>query len=238
MLDAERFSLRFGPYRAPRFRYGTRVNDARRGEVKIVGFSDAAIPWPIGLKGSAKSLVLFGALARAVRRESNQAVARAWGVSAQTVTAWRNALGVGPTTPGTSKLRSTYFLEPWARKAQTKAIAKSRDPERRAKIAAARRGKPRPPHVVEALRKAHLGKPLSAETRRKMSEAHKGRGSWPPAAGRPWSAEEDALVRMLRIAEVIKRTGRTESAVKNRRIALRVPDGRTRASRLEVGRSK
>ena len=180
MLDAERFRLRFGPYRTPRFKYGAKVKDARRGEVKIVGLSDAPIPWPIAAKRGGKSPVLFGALVRAVRRESNQAVAKAWGVSGQTVTAWRKALGIGPNTDGTSKLRSAHFHEPWARKAQKKAWAKARDPQRRAKIAASRRGKPRPLHVVEAMRKAHLGKPLPAETRRKMSEAHKRRGSWPP----------------------------------------------------------
>ena len=232
MDDAKRFRLRFGPYRTPRFRYGTKVEDARRGRVKIVGISDAPIPWPIGAgKGGAKSLVLFGALVRAVRRESNQAVARAWGVRGQTVTAWRRALGVGPTTAGTSKLRSAHFHEPWAREARKKAVAKSRDNDRREKIAAARRGKPRPAHVIEAMRQANLGKPLSAETRRKMSEAHKRRKSWPPAAGRSWTAEEDELVRKLRPAEAAKQTGRTLSAVINRRNKLGVPDGRTKAAR-------
>jgi len=62
--------------------------------------------------------------------------------------------------------------------------AKARDPARRAKIAAARRGKPRPPEVIEAMRQANLGKKLSAETRAKMSAAHKARGTWPPAAKR------------------------------------------------------
>jgi len=232
MDDAKRFRLRFGRYRTPRFRYGAKVEDARRGRVRIVGISDAPIPWPIGAgKRGAKSLVLFGALVRAVRRESNQAVARAWGVTGQTVTAWRRALGVGPTTAGTGKLRSAHFHEPWAREAQKKAVAKARDPDRREKIAAARRGKPRPAHVIEAMRQAHLDKPLSPETRRKMSEAHKWRNSWPPAAGRPWTAEEDELVRKLRPAEAAKQIGRTLSAVINRRNKLGVPDGRTKAAR-------
>jgi hypothetical protein len=85
--------------------------------------------------------------------------------------------------------------------------------------------------VIEALRQANLGKQHSAETRRKMSEAHKRRNSWPPAAGRPWTAEEDELVRTLRITDVVKRTGRTESAVKNRRVKSGMPDGRTKAAR-------
>jgi hypothetical protein len=64
-----------------------------------------------------------------------------------------------------------------------------------------------------------------------MSEAHKRRRSWPPAAGCPWTPEEDQLVRTLRIAEAAKQTGRTVSAVKGRRNKLRVPDGRTKAAR-------
>jgi len=232
MHDAERFRLRFGSYRTPHFKYGVRVKDARRGFVNTVGLSDAPIPWPIGagVRG-AKSLVLFGALVRAVRRESNQAVARAWGVTGQTVTAWRRALVVGPTTAGTSKLRLAHFREPWALEAQKKAWAKARDPQRRAKIAAARRGKPRPAHVIEVTRERYLEKTLLAETRRKMSEAHKRRRSWPPLAGRPWTPAEDELIRTLRIAEVAKRTGRTVSAVKNRQVKLGMPDERTMATR-------
>jgi hypothetical protein len=153
----------------------------------------------------------------------------------RTVTVWKKELGVLVTIEGTSKLRSAHFHEPWAREAQKKAWAKARDAGRREKIAAARRGKPRPAHVIEAMRKANLGKQLSPETRRKMSEAHKRRGAWPPAAGRPWKAEEDELVRTLRIADVVKRTGRTESAVKNRRVKLGVPDGRTKAARQKRG---
>jgi hypothetical protein len=194
MRDSERFRLRFGPYRTPRFRYGATVKDLRVGKVKIAGISDARIPWPYRKKGMPKTLILYGDLAKAVRRESNQAVAYWWGVTRQTVTVWRKALGVPPTTAGTSKLRSAHFHEPWAKLAQQKARAKVRDPERRAKIAAAKLGKPRPAHVIEAMRKANLGKRHSAETRRKMSEAHKRRGTRPPAAGRSWTAEEDALI--------------------------------------------
>ena len=40
------------------------------------------------------------------------------------------------------------------------------------------------------------GKPLSAETRRKMSVAHKARGTLVPGT-RLWTAEEDELVRTL-----------------------------------------
>jgi hypothetical protein len=231
MRDSERFRLRFGPYRTPRFRYGAAVNDLRFGRVRIAGISDAQIPWPYRKKGMPKTLILYGDLAKAVRRESNQAVAFWWGVTPQTVTVWRKALGVPPTTAGTSKLRSAHFLEPWAKRAQRKAWAKARDPERRAKIAAARRGKPRSSQVIEAMRKANLGNRHSAESRRKMSEAHKRRGTRPPLAGRPWTAEEDALIATLSASEAAKRTGRTVSAVNKRRRKLGMPDGRTREAR-------
>ena len=72
------------------------------------------------------------------------------------------------------------------------------------------------------------GRSLGAETRRKMSAAHKRRGTRPPKAGRPWTAEEEALVRQLAPAEVARRTGRTLKAVYAWRRVLGVPDGRRR----------
>jgi len=233
--DAERFRLRFSPYRTPLFRNGARVNDLRVGRVRIAGISDARIPWPYRKKGMPKTLILYGDLAKAVRRESNQAVAFWWGVTPQTVTVWRKALDVPPTTAGTSKLRSAHFHEPWAKRAQQKAWAKARDPERRAKIAAARRGEPRPAHVLEAMRKANLGKRHSAESRQKMSEAHKRRGTRPPAAGRAWTPEEDALIGNLPTNEVARRTGRSVAAVRIRRRKPGMPDGRTREARQRRG---
>jgi hypothetical protein len=83
---------------------------------------------------------------------------------------------------------------PGSTEGRRKAHAKAREPERRRKIAAARRGKPLPRHVIEAMRQGRLGKPQSEETRRKISEGVRRRGAWPSAAGRPWTAEEDALL--------------------------------------------
>jgi hypothetical protein len=39
ICDDERFKLRYGPYKTPRFKYGKKVQDEWRGEVKIVGLS-------------------------------------------------------------------------------------------------------------------------------------------------------------------------------------------------------
>jgi hypothetical protein len=141
------------------------------------------------------AIIVYGDLAKALKRESGQAVAYWWGVEQQTVWKWRKALGVvGVATRGTSRLRSDYTKEPWAVEARAAAHAKAADPERREKIAAAKRGKPRPLHVIEAIVQAHIGKPPSEETRRRMSGAHRARGTKPPAAGRPWEQEENALL--------------------------------------------
>jgi hypothetical protein len=226
MTDADRYRLLFGPYRTPRFRYGKAVFCDVRGEVVICGLSDAPMPWPVGKRGSARSLVVYGQLARAVRRESAQAVAHWWVVTPQTVWVWRKALGVGPVTEGTRRLKHDYALEPGITAARTKAHAKARDPVRRARIAAARRGKPRPRHVIEALIAANKGRRLSEETRRKMSEAHRRRGTRPPDGARLWTEEEDELVRALPGKEAAGRTGRTLTAVYKRRRQLGLPDGR------------
>ena len=157
MRDSDRFKLYFGPYKTPRFKYGKKVWCEYRGWVKIVGLSDGKIQWPIGRPISPKpgrdSLVIYGDLKRAIEQESNLAVAHWWGVAKGTVRRWRRALGVERNTPGTVRTRDVTL------KAES----------RRAKIAESRRGKPRPKHVHEALRKSHLGKPLDAETREKVT---------------------------------------------------------------------
>jgi hypothetical protein len=223
--DAERFRL-LGSYKTPRFRYGRQVFCELRGWVTIVGLREGPIPWPVGKRGKVATLILYGDLERALRREAAVAVAHWWGVTAQTVTKWRQALGIEGTTPGTIRLQRAYAAEPWAQRARRKAWAKARDPRRREKIAAAKRGKPRPAHVGEAVRRALKGRKLSEATRRKMSEAHRRRGTRPPAAGRPWTAEEDRLLPRLPPPDVAERTGRSLSAVYSRRRELCLPDAR------------
>ena len=231
MNDADRFRLCFGPYRTPRFQYGKIVWCEVRGEVRIVGLSDAPIPWPIGqTRQGPRALVVFGALAKAVRREANLAVSHWWGTEAKTVTKWRKALNVAPINDGTYGLKSAHG-EDRIEDALPAAWAKARDPERRRRIGEARRGKPCPPHVVEAMRRGRLGKPHSEEARRKMSAAQRRRGAWPPAAGEPWTDDEDELLRTLPAPEVARRIGRTLAAVYSRRANLEMPDGRWRNGR-------
>jgi nucleotide-binding universal stress UspA family protein len=141
--------------------------EARDCDVIVTGYSDARIPWPVGRRPGRgpRGLVLFGDLARAVRRESAQAVEYWFGVGPWKVWHWRKALGVGPTNDGTHRLRSDWQQEPWAKRARRKAVAKAADPDRRRKIAEARLGKPRPRHVIEAMAE---GRVRAAKRRRQV----------------------------------------------------------------------
>jgi len=204
-----------GAYATPAFHYGDVVMCELRGEVTPVGPHDAPIPWPVGKRGRHRALALYAGLADAVRRESAAAVIRWWGVRDETVWRWRKALGVGPTTEGTSRLRARSI--PLA-KLQEAARPTLSSPERAAKIAAAKRGVARPPEVGRKIGRAHPGKKASADTRRRMSEAHRGQGG----PGRRWSAAEDELVRALTPQEAAKRTGRGVVAVWARRAKLGV----------------
>src|SRR5262245_31583628 len=97
-----------GRYATPAFRYGDVVTCEMRGEVTIVGLREAPIPWPLGKKKGqrVRGLVLYAGLADAVRRESVAAIRHWWRVGTDTAWKWRKALGVGPTTEGTSRLRA------------------------------------------------------------------------------------------------------------------------------------
>ena len=130
MEDAERFRL-LGKYRTPRFRIGRTVLCEVRGEIVITGMTDALIPWPIG-KGSAsrRFLIVYKGLAKAVRRESNQAVAFWWGVDPQTVTKWRKALSVRRANEGTSRpLFEDYVAEYGDDMGAALGVLKARDSE-------------------------------------------------------------------------------------------------------------
>jgi hypothetical protein len=227
MEDAERYRL-LGQYRTPRFRIGLTVFCEVRGEMVITGMTDAPILWPVGRRGRERpSLVVYKDLAKAVRRESNQAVAHWWGIHPQTVTKWRRLLGVERATEGTFRLQSEYTKEPWAVEAFAKAHSKVRDPERCRKISESMRGKPKPLHVMDALHEGRRGKKQSEETRRKISEANRRNGRLVPGTVL-WTSEDDDLVRSLPAEEVVRRTGRSLIAVYARRSELKVPDGRRR----------
>src|SRR5438046_2753657 len=91
MHDSERFKLLHGPYRMPRCKVRGFLQCQMRGKVRVTSIADSPISWPCCGNGGR---ILCGDLVKAVNRESGQAVAHWWGVSPQTVTIWRNALGV------------------------------------------------------------------------------------------------------------------------------------------------
>jgi hypothetical protein len=212
-----------GRYGTPRFRIGAKVTCEVRGELKIVGVTDAPIPWPLGAgpRGGAKSLVVSGDLVRAIRRESVYALCHWFGVNFQTVTKWRKALGVPQLNFGTRKLWEANAAAGYFWQGVKASKANSSDPLRRARHAAARRGKRQSAQSIEKTRRANFGRKHSAETRRKLVEAWKRRrlGKRGPGGG-DWKAWEDALVQAAPISEAMRWTGRTKSAIQWRRRVL------------------
>jgi hypothetical protein len=145
----------------------------------IVGLSDGRIPWPIGKRHIARSLVIGGGLERAIRTESAAAIKYWFGVSGPTVWKWRRALGVPAMNRGSVQLRRE-LLAP--RGDAMRARRDSTAPAFRAKMAAIQRGKKRPRRALEPMWRATRGRPLSPNHCRQISERNKARGIRPT----PW----------------------------------------------------
>jgi hypothetical protein len=219
MNDRQRFKLLHGRYKPPRCRIGCKLFCELRGWVTVRGMSAGRIAWPRTKVKRAWAFILCGDLARAVRRESAIAICHWWGVTPQTLTVWRKALEVPPVNEGTRRLHVDYTPERLPPEVQEAARKKASSPEANAKKSAWRKGRPIHPNALAALERCRGQNPSKA-ARRKMSEAQKRRGAWPPAAGRPWSAEDECLLGTMPDAEVEKRTGRTLVAVRDRRYTL------------------
>jgi hypothetical protein len=221
MLPAAiRYKLHFGPYRTPRFKLGAIIKDEIRGEVTVVGLTDARIPWPIVKYGRFRSYAVFGGLAKAVRLESNVALRYWFGVSKSWVWACRRAFGVPAMNEGTRRLRVSNADTPEFRRSARKAWANASTPERRAKSSASHLGKSHKPSTRRKLRKLNLGERHSAASRHKMSASHKNGRSSLSVWGQPWSEQELDLLRTLTTDEVARRTGRTIVAVRCRKALL------------------
>ena len=110
MTDEERLRLRFGPYKPPPTRMGDHLECEIRGKLQVGRWSDGPIPWPQARnpRGGGWMLIVCGDLARAIRQESNQAVAHWFGGNVKTVSQWRRALGVKASTEGTKELRRAW----------------------------------------------------------------------------------------------------------------------------------
>jgi hypothetical protein len=229
MTDRERFKL-LGTYSTPRVRIGRVLScESRDCDVIVTGYTDARIPWPVGRRreSSGRGLILFGGLVEAVRRESNLALCYWFGVTPQTVSKWRKALGVEAMNDGTGRLRRAHGKSDWFKTVIAKGLAKARDPERRRKIGDALRGRKRPAHVIEAMRKGRTGKPQPPHVGKLVAASNRRRKAMGLVGnGKAWTAEDDKLVRTLPAAVVARQTGRTLTSIYSRRVRLGVADGR------------
>lgn len=92
-----------GPYRPPRLRRGRVAYDVLRGDLVVVGTSEAPIAWPVACTraGSRPTPVMSDELIRAVRTESRQAISYWFGVSLTVAWRWRRALHVERFNAGT-----------------------------------------------------------------------------------------------------------------------------------------
>jgi hypothetical protein len=147
----------------------------------------------------------------------------------------KTALGVEPTNTGTGPLRHEHGTADWFTAARSKALAKARDPERLRKISEAFKGKPRPAHVIEAMRKGRTGKPQPPHVRKIVAASNRRRKAMGLVGnGKAWTVEDDKLVRMLPTSAVARRTGRTLTSIYIRRVRLGVKDGRKGDGRRKV----
>jgi hypothetical protein len=125
----------------PRCKPGQKLFCEIRGWVPVKRISPGRIPWPQTLVPMIRAFIICGDLVKAVRQESAAAVCYWWGVTPQTVTVWRKALGIGPVTEGTSRVRGCRAREILgAPEVRRRALIGANSPEANAKKAAARRG--------------------------------------------------------------------------------------------------
>ena len=173
-----------------------------RGTVKVGGYSDGPIPWPVKWK-TRNSLILCGDLREAVKMESEIAVAHHWGVSIKTAQKWRRALDVEPYTTGTQ----------WLQHVQAEDNA---TPARIRELTAAARLVTRRPKPREWKRRMSDHIRLRIQRQGPINPKH-----------RLWSKKEDQLLGEAPDAEIARRLGRTPGAVRSRRNALGIDLRRT-----------
>jgi hypothetical protein len=113
MYAALRQELRFGPYRIPRCRIGQQVECLIRGEVRVVGLSDAPKRWPIGEKDGRHELIVYRGLAEAVHLERQEAIAAHWGVPVETVAGWQRALHPATFQRSEAEVPAFSFADLW-----------------------------------------------------------------------------------------------------------------------------
>jgi hypothetical protein len=244
MNQADRVRLLHGPYLPPVCRRGDLLFCEIRGTVKVGGYSTAPIPWPRLLKTGRPALILCGDLVRAVKIESELAVAHHWGVGVTTVWAWRKTLGVGRITEGTERLYRDYKPDKFTDDRTAAGRESARKPESIGKMRSAKIGKPMHPTTAAALLKAASRNKRKAH-RQAIGESHRRSHflqwaahrpeDWPelerdaleairiapaPSRGRWWLKEEEALLGKAPDSIVAALLGRTKASVTLHRSSL------------------
>ncbi|MEM7048927.1 MAG: hypothetical protein AAF604_04670 [Acidobacteriota bacterium] len=235
-----RLDLIAGPYVAPLARRRSRLYcHYRHCEQVVGGYTDAPISWPRVLKTGRHSPIVTDDLARAVRTESEIAVAHHWGVSETLVYHWRKALGVGPITEGTNRLYQEYKPSKLPDDVAAQGRTTARRPEVRAKMAKTKRGQGSP--EIAARNKKIARRWLAGESSHELAKAYsvtpglighvvRALCSLQEREARPqprprWTDEEDA--RLLELVEqgvtsrrIAEDLGRSYDAVTTRRSKL------------------
>lgn len=238
----DRLTLLYGPYIAPKVRKGDWLTCELRGSVQVGGYTSALIPWPRQLKAGRPCLIVTTELARAVRAESEIAIAHHWGVGITTIWAWRRALSVPQVNDGTLRLYRDYKpikLTDEAAAAGREAIATN--PANAEKSRMRLLGKPAHPRTAIALRDAAARRKTKAHRLHIGASNHRrwlfiwstARPSgWadmerqalasiaqapPPSRQRRWLREEESLLGLAPDSIVAGVLGRSRHSVTNHR---------------------
>jgi hypothetical protein len=188
--------------------------------------TDAPIQWPATRRGRRAAVIVCGDLVRAVRVESAIAVAFHWGVSMKTVGHWRRALGAPRTTNGTRRLAIDYTADKLTAEVRAKAERARDCAEVRAKMSAARAGRPPHPNSTAAQRE-YARRPKPEEWKRRQSAIWRKLWENPEEHGWParhhWTDQEIALLGTQSDGAIGRLLGLPEYVVYSQRHRLGIP---------------
>ena len=227
MINSERFKLLYGPYQVPTCQLGEKLLcEYRDREVTVKGMTDAPIPWPAARRSNRTSPIVCGDLVRAVKTESETAVAHHWGVRYWTVWKWRKALQVPRMTNGTRRLLIENAVNTLSSEVRAKGKEAMKRPDVRAKLSAGKKGRPLHPNTIAACRE--LGKrPKSDAWKKGMSERSKKMWETPEAYGLParrkWTDQELALIGSDSDRAVAEQLELPIKVIKQKRESLKIP---------------
>lgn len=200
-----------GPYGPPRLPGDGVLRCAIHGRLKVGGYTNTVIPWPVA-SGHPSQRIICGDLLKALRTESREAIVFHFGLSRAFVSELRRRLGIPRYNAGSHRLfRRNIDL--------------ARTPEALEKQSRYREGRPSGMSPQDRRKLQVLqsrAKPTS--WRRRMSErlratiAKKG-------VPRKWTAAEIALLWTMPDREIAEKLGRSFSAVKGMKFKV----GRDRA---------